>query len=90
MRSIKAEANLAIFVTSILSRTNATTKPEKIILQTGVRNLLFSFPRKEGRSLSRAIAKGNRLEAKMPELAIELIVITATTAVIIPRVGPWI
>ena len=55
------------------------------IAATGVINLEFTDPRNPGIILSFAIANGKRDEAKTPELAIDIKVITPTTAAKYPK-----
>ena len=52
---------------------------------TGVMNFEFTIPRKPGIILSLAIANGKRDEAKTPEFAIDINVITPTTAAKYPK-----
>ena len=55
------------------------------IAATGVINLEFTEPRNPGIILSFAIANGKRDEAKTPELAIDIKVITPTIAAKYPK-----
>ncbi len=73
-------ASLAIFSMSRVAMATAISPPVNRIAATGVRNRSCTCDSTGGIKLFRAMAKGNRLAASTPALAIEAMVITPSTA----------
>jgi hypothetical protein len=86
--TLKALASFAILTTSRKTITSIIPTHVTAIVITGVLNFSLTLLINSGKRLSLDIAKGKREAAKTPALAVEIRVITPTTAAMIPIVYP--